>query len=674
MNTILHRLIITLYVMTAIMTAAAQSNSSAKRLQKDIETFLASDGLMKHTVHDGQGIYEHIFKIAYEKDMPTNEKGLPRILERLEKAFAGTQAAASSSFVYNTDEKVSPINNIRFIWDNSYKNTTTFSYYLDNNQNFRFSTYTDKDGTRHFYGLKWNPVEFIDKDNKLYRSIDGYVLELHGKHWSYLNRNDDYNYRSGAKETYPDDQNGNMEPDTLGFAKLREQINSVSQMYAEAKAENNKETLDALAYVVYKLSEIYQGTLNTEQFKILNDMLQKMFNDTDNTNRKRLIIEALAAFSKAIEDNTDKKTNIQRSINYTSIYNNIVLSEEQRWSLLQQHEWSTATMGPLYECKINGSTTQPDEFVSIKPINYDAMLYRLRAHDGSFTFSAKLPAGQFARISEGNTNNIWWVITDSIPLTINMKDGTAEGSEQNKRFLQYQKRIRKLTGELRKYASNNYILDEDDYNAIIDSIRLIGQKTIKENQDNVIPAFILAEDYHNIPYEQLEKAMDENKVYANHIAMQPVWKYFDGVKKRLPGRKYIDIELQDTAGVKHSLSEYVGKGNYVLLHFWSTQEWWSRRELKFVKDIVKNNQDKPLTVIGISLNPDEKDWKEYVTARGLHWTHLSSPDKWDGTATKAYGITALPTSVLIAPDGTIIAQDLRNKALQEKVRELLQEQ
>ena len=190
----------------------------------------------------------------------------------------------------------------------------------------------------------------------------------------------------------------------------------------------------------------------------------------------------------------------------------------------------------------------------------------------------------------------------------------------------------------------------------------------------MIPAFILAEDYHNISYEQLEKAMDKSKVYASHIAMQPVWKYFEGVKKRLPGRKYIDIELQDTAGVKHSLSEYIGKGNYVLLHFWSTQEWWSRRELKFVKDIVKNNQDKPLTVIGISLNPDEKDWKEYVTARGLHWTHLSSPDKWDGTATKAYGITALPTSVLIAPDGTIIAQDLRNEALQEKVMKVLQEQ
>lgn len=227
-----------------------------------------------------------------------------------------------------------------------------------------------------------------------------------------------------------------------------------------------------------------------------------------------------------------------------------------------------------------------------------------------------------------------------------------------------------MAGELRKYMSNNCILTPMGYNAIMDSIRMIGQEAIEENQDNMIPAFFLAEDYHNMPYEQLEKVMDRNKAYANHIIMQPVWQYFEGVKKRLPGRKYIDLELQDTAGVKHSLSEYVGKGNYVLLHFWSTKAWWSRRELKYVKDIVRENKDKPLTVIGISMNQDEKDWKEYVKARGLNWTHLSSPDKWDGDAATAYGVTALPTSVLIAPDGTIVAQDLRNAALQEKFKEL----
>ncbi|MDE6013269.1 MAG: TlpA family protein disulfide reductase [Prevotella sp.] len=667
MNTTQHRLAIILCVLMAVLTAGAQSNSSARHLQKGIETFLASDGLMKSTIHDGQGIYQHVFKIPYGEKCVTNAKGMPRIMERLERAFTSTQAAASSSFVYNIDEKVTPIKVIQFIWNNSYRNNTVFHYYLANNLNCRFSTYTDKDGTRHFYGLVWNFAEFTDKDDKPYKSIDGYILELHGKHWSYLNMTDDY-YKSGARETTQDGLNGNTAPDTLDFVKLREKINSVSKMYAKAKAVNDEETQDALVYVMYKLSREYKGTFDAAQFKTLKDMLQNMSNDTVNNSRNRLMSETLATFSKAIED-IEQPQSVQIIKESSNIYRDIMLSEEQSWELFKRYEWSKAKLGSLYECKIEGNTTLPDEYVVIKPMIYDNTRYRYRTHDGSFAFNGRVPMGQFVSISEGYKNT-WWVITDSVPLTIDMEDGNVEGSDLNKRFLQYQRRIKRMAGELRKYMSNNYILAQTGYNAIMDSIRMIGQEAVKENQDNVIPAFFLAEDYHNIPYEQLEKVMDRNKAYANHIVMQPVWQYFDGVKKRLPGRKYIDLELQDTAGVKHNLSEYVGKGNYVLLHFWSTKAWWSRRELKYVKDIVRENKDKPLTVIGISMNQDEEDWKEYVKARGLNWTHLSSPDKWDGDAATAYGVTALPTSVLIAPDGTIVAQDLRNAALQEKVKKL----
>lgn len=668
MNTTQHRFTIVIYFLTIVLTATAQSNKNARQLQKGIETFLASDGLMKSTIHDGQGIYQHIFKIPYGENWVTNDKGMPRIMDRLERAFASTQAAASSSFAYNIDEKVTPIKAIRFIWNNSYRKNIVFYYNFDDSSNCRFSTYTDKDGTRHFYGLVWNFVEFTDKDDKPYKSIDGYILELHGKHWSYLNMNDD----CGTREIIHDGMNGNAAPDTLDFAKLREKISSVSKMYEKAKTVNDEDTQDALAYVVYRLSKEYKGAFDAAQFKSLSDMFQNMFNNTDNNSRKRLMIEAFATFSKAIK-NDDQLKKINMIENTSSIYYNIMLSEEQRWELFKQYEWIKAKLGPLYECKIEGNTTLSSEYVVIKPMNYDDTRYRYRTHDGRFMFNEKLPIGQFARISEGN-ENAWWVITDSVPLTIDMKDGKTEGSELNKRFLQYQIRIKRMAGELRKYMSNSCILTPAGYNAIMDSIRMIGQEAIRENQNNVIPAFFLAEDYHNMPYEQLEKAMDSNKVYANHTTMQPVWRYFEGVNKRLPGRKYIDIELQDTAGVKHSLSEYFGKGNYVLLHFWSTQAWWSRRELKYVKNIVRENKGKPLTVVGISMNQDENDWKEYITARALNWTHLSSPDEWNGNAATAYGVTALPTSVLIAPDGTIVAQDLRNTVLQEKIRELLQEQ
>ncbi len=117
--------------------------------------------------------------------------------------------------------------------------------------------------------------------------------------------------------------------------------------------------------------------------------------------------------------------------------------------------------------------------------------------------------------------------------------------------------------------------------------------------------------------------------------------------------------------------EYVGKGNYVLLHFWSTWAGSARKELKTIKDIVRKYKDKPLTVIGISLNKNGTDWKNYVSARGLKWTHLSNIKEFDSPAARAYGVVSMPMTVLIAPDGTIVSQGIQHERLPETLRQLI---
>lgn len=38
----------------------------------------------------------------------------------------------------------------------------------------------------------------------------------------------------------------------------------------------------------------------------------------------------------------------------------------------------------------------------------------------------------------------------------------------------------------------------------------------------------------------------------------------------LVGKKFFDFEDIDNNGVEHRLSEYAGKGNYVVLDFWAS--------------------------------------------------------------------------------------------------------
>ena len=55
----------------------------------------------------------------------------------------------------------------------------------------------------------------------------------------------------------------------------------------------------------------------------------------------------------------------------------------------------------------------------------------------------------------------------------------------------------------------------------------------------------------------------------------------------------------------------------------------------------------------------------------MDWAHLSDLKGWSCAGAKMYGVNSIPATVLVAQDGTILARDIRGKAIQEKLAELL---
>ena len=56
-------------------------------------------------------------------------------------------------------------------------------------------------------------------------------------------------------------------------------------------------------------------------------------------------------------------------------------------------------------------------------------------------------------------------------------------------------------------------------------------------------------------------------VSANHSGIQGVNEDDDDAMQTLVGMRYIDVQLQDISGKPHMLSEYIGKGKWVLIDF-----------------------------------------------------------------------------------------------------------
>ena len=198
----------------------------------------------------------------------------------------------------------------------------------------------------------------------------------------------------------------------------------------------------------------------------------------------------------------------------------------------------------------------------------------------------------------------------------------------------------------------------------------VMRNALKENRDNIVGGFVLSQLYATLSYEELKAEIESGAPYLNLPIVNPVKQYLKGLEKRAPGNMFIDIEEADTLGVTHQLSEYVGKGNYVLVDFWASWCGPCMGEMPNVKANYEKYKSKGFNIVGLSFDRNADNWKKAIREKELNWIHLSDLKYWNTIASETYGIRAIPASILCDPEGKIIAIDLRGDRLGEKLKEI----
>jgi thiol-disulfide isomerase/thioredoxin len=138
------------------------------------------------------------------------------------------------------------------------------------------------------------------------------------------------------------------------------------------------------------------------------------------------------------------------------------------------------------------------------------------------------------------------------------------------------------------------------------------------------------------------------------------------------GTSFQDIVALSPQGKETKLSDYAGKGKYVLLDFWAS--WCSpcRKEMPLLVELYKTYKDKNFEIVGYSLDKDVESWKKGIEDLQITWPQLSDTAYWQSLPVQTYNINGIPSTVLIDPQGIIIAKDLRGEKLAQKLQELLQ--
>ncbi len=277
-------------------------------------------------------------------------------------------------------------------------------------------------------------------------------------------------------------------------------------------------------------------------------------------------------------------------------------------------------------------------------------------------------------------------LSDGTTITIDPEAGTAVSSDENglhsqyldfgNRWNDYQAQLFGLGND--KEAREKY--RNENFGALMDYTKEAARK----NFDNFIGLNALELLYFNSlnkdvdldPEEMLDLVnglSDEMKTSPMSSQMfTELYNIYNGLVNALEGKPFVDFTIvQDPENPEEStvrLSDYVGKGKYVLVDFWASWCGPCKAEMPYLINVYNTYHGDRFDMLSVAVADKVEDTVKAAKELGIVWNQIVNAQQIPGNA---YGFDAIPLTILFGPDGTILKRDLRGEKVGEAVKEAL---
>lgn len=201
--------------------------------------------------------------------------------------------------------------------------------------------------------------------------------------------------------------------------------------------------------------------------------------------------------------------------------------------------------------------------------------------------------------------------------------------------------------------------------AVVERYDSLCDSLIAENADNPIGYMLFLQQAYDYEPDELVAFLEANPSFRNYKRLQKLVEMNERRAATAEGSQFIDFDINGT-----KLSDFVGRdGKYLLVDYFASWCGPCKVQIEVLKEIYQKYKDSDkLDILGVAVWDEPDDTRRAIESEQIPWEVIINAQS---IPTDLYGISGIPSIMLIAPDGTIVSRDKMSDDLKADVDRFL---